>query len=115
MLGTKNIKIGRLGPNVARPGMSNGITFYERLEDVPWSTPGYLKVLDPIRAKTLDATAWGLKPEASLKGDVKQYQQCIFKGDIEQNTPKFMLKASKLLMLRPQNSILQHLLPEAGP
>ena len=26
-----------------------------------------------------------------------------------------MLKASKLLMLRPQNSILQHLLPEAGP
>ena len=34
---------------------------------------------------------------------------------IEQNTPKFMLKASKLLMLRSQSSILQHLLPEAGP
>ena len=55
-----------------------------------------------------------LKPEASPKGDVKRYQQCLFKGDIEQNTPKFILKASKLLMLRPQNSILQHPLPEAG-
>ena len=65
-----------------------------------------------------DSILLHLQPEASPEGDVKQYQQCLFslfKGDIEQNTPKFMLKASKLLMLRPQNSILQHLLPEAGP
>ena len=30
---------------------------YKILEDVPRSTPRYLKVLDPIRAKTLVATA----------------------------------------------------------
>ena len=30
---------------------------YDTLEDVPRSTPRYLKVLDPVRAKTLDAKA----------------------------------------------------------
>ena len=39
------------GPNHVEFGI------YHRLEDVPQSMPGSLKVLDPIRAKTLDAAA----------------------------------------------------------
>ena len=42
-----------------------------------------------------------LKPEASPEGDVKRYQQCLFKGLVNLTKyPKIHVKSFKLLMLR---------------
>ena len=42
-----------------------------------------------------------LKPEANPEGDVKRYQQCLFKGQVNLTKyPKIHVKSFKLLMLR---------------
>ena len=57
------------------------------------------------------------KSEAGTEAGIRNYHLCYFRGLVcWTKYPKFMLKASKLLMLGPQDWILQHLLePEAGP
>ena len=58
-----------------------------------------------------------LEPEGGPEAGIRNYQSCFFRGLLcWTKYPKSMLKASKLLMLGPQDCILQHLLePEAGP